>query len=68
MGRFGHHRQLSSGSAVTEAAKLLCSFGTGQGPVAVSAGNHKALVVLAVVYSVLFLKQCMLKEGVTEDN
>lgn len=50
MGRFGHHRQLTSGSPVTEAAKLLCSFGTGQGPVPVNVGNHKALVALPVVY------------------
>lgn len=41
MGRFGHHRQLSSGSAVTEAAKH--SLGAGPGPAQVNAGNHKAL-------------------------
>lgn len=60
MGGFEHHRQLSSGSAVTEAAKH--SLGAGPGPVQVNAGNCKALVALPIVYSIPFLKQYTLKE------
>lgn len=48
---FGHHRQLSSGSAVTEAAKH--SLGEGPEPVP---------VVLPVVYSIPFLKKYALKK------
>lgn len=63
MGGFGHHKQFSSGSATTEAAKH--SLGASLGPMQVTVRlcNAACSVFNSVLETIHFKKRC-----VTEDN